>query len=90
MAEISIGSLIAPFRLFLSLLNGRKDRVEIQYSFTVPEYAERHSVSPATVFRWLNSGKLDSIKVGRVRRITVDDEKAFLVKHHEGDKRGEK
>lgn len=63
--------------------------MQYKYSYTIPEYAERHSVSKATVFRWLKSGKLDSLKIGHLRRITIEDESAFLAKYHVSNSGGQ-
>jgi excisionase family DNA binding protein len=47
-------------------------------SYTVQEIAIRHGVHRSTVYRWLESGKLKSIKIGRNRRVTVKQEQDFL------------
>ena len=47
-------------------------------TYTTAEIAKRHSVHRSTVYRWLDEGILKSIKIGRCRRITVDQEKEFL------------
>lgn len=57
-------------------------RIEVERSsYTVGEIAERNSVHVSTVNRWIASGRLRSIKVGKLRRITVDQEKQFLNSH---------
>jgi excisionase family DNA binding protein len=50
-------------------------------SYTVNEIAERNKVHVSTVNRWIVSGQIKSIKVGKLRRITVNQEKEFLDKH---------
>jgi excisionase family DNA binding protein len=47
-------------------------------SFTTAEIAARHSVHRSTVYRWINTGILKSVKIGRCRRITVDQENEFI------------
>ena len=47
-------------------------------SFTTAEIAARNSVHRSTVYRWIDAGILKSIKIGRCRRVTVDQEKEFL------------
>jgi excisionase family DNA binding protein len=47
-------------------------------TYTTEEIAKRHSVHRSTVYRWLDAGILKSIKIGRCRRITVEQEKEFL------------
>jgi excisionase family DNA binding protein len=50
-------------------------------SYKVSEIAERNRVHISTVNRWIASGRLRSIKIGKLRRITVDQEKQFLNSH---------
>jgi excisionase family DNA binding protein len=50
-------------------------------SYTVNEIADRNRVHVSTVNRWIASGRIKSIKVGKLRRITVNQEKEFLDKH---------
>ena len=50
-------------------------------SYTVNEIAERNKVHVSTVNRWIASGRIKSIKVGKLRRITVNQEQDFLDKH---------
>lgn len=46
-----------------------------------PEHvAERLAVSPLTVRKWLRSGKLKGIKIGRLWRITERDFQDFINK----------
>lgn len=53
-------------------------------SFSPKEIAMRNSVHISTVNRWLAAGQLKSLKIGRLRRITVEQEKEFLTSHAEG------
>jgi excisionase family DNA binding protein len=50
-------------------------------SFTVPEIAERNHVSVPTVYRAIQSGKLQTITLGEGKRrgirITLEQEKAW-------------
>lgn len=50
-------------------------------SYTIQEVAIRHGVHRSTVYRWIDKGILKSIKIGRCRRVTVDQEKEFLDSH---------
>ena len=50
-------------------------------SYTPKEIAARNSVHVSTVHRWLASGKLGSVKIGALRRITVQQEREFLEAH---------
>lgn len=50
-------------------------------SYTVSEIAERNRVHISTVNRWIASGRLRSLKLGKLRRITADQEKQFLNSH---------
>lgn len=54
-----------------------------QIGFSPKEFAGRYEVSAATVYRWIASGRLGSIKVGRCRRITLSHEAEFLEKHQD-------
>jgi excisionase family DNA binding protein len=47
---------------------------------TPDQVAERLSVSPLTVRKWLRSGKLKGMKVGRIWRITEKDFQDFIDK----------
>lgn len=40
---------------------------------TVKETADFFGVSPRTVFRWIKSGKLESVKIGGVVRIKKNE-----------------
>lgn len=46
-------------------------------AWTVPEYANRYRVCRATVYNWLSAGWLQSSKIGGVRRILPEHDKAF-------------
>ena len=50
-------------------------------SYTVKEIAERNSVHVSTVNRWLASGKLKSMKINKLRRVTAQQELDFLKSH---------
>lgn len=50
-------------------------------SYSPKEIAVRNSVHISTVNRWLASGRLKSVKIGRLRRITVEQEREFLYLH---------
>lgn len=45
---------------------------------TVKETADFFGVSPRTIFRWIKSGKLDSVKIGGVVRIKKDEIKRVI------------
>lgn len=40
---------------------------------TVKETADFFGVSPRTVFRWIKSGKLESVKIGGIVRIKGEE-----------------
>ena len=44
------------------------------------DIAERFDVAVQTVFYWLNSGKLDGFKVGRMWRISEENVQDFIKK----------
>jgi excisionase family DNA binding protein len=44
------------------------------------------NVPRATVYGWIATGALPSIKIGRVLLIAVDDLEAFLARHRRGDR----
>ena len=50
-------------------------------SMTIAQFAARHCVSKPTVYRWLKDGRLSSIKIGHVRRVTKLQELNFLKRH---------
>lgn len=45
---------------------------------TPEQVAERLQVVPKTIYRWLNDGRLEGIKLGRLWRVREDDLEAFL------------
>lgn len=45
---------------------------------TVKETADFFGVSPRTVFRWIKSGKLQSVKIGGVVRIKKNEIKRVI------------
>lgn len=46
--------------------------------YTVPEVAAFFRVKPATVYTWVKNHKLDSIRVGRLIRVTEGQLCAFM------------
>jgi excisionase family DNA binding protein len=48
---------------------------------TVKDIANRLQVSEQTVWRWIRSGELPSIKLGGQYRVSPDDLQDFLKKH---------
>lgn len=48
-------------------------RTELSPLMTIKEVAEYLKVSEATVWRWVKSGKLPSAKIGRTRRVKIED-----------------
>ena len=49
-------------------------------SYSFPEMAARHDTCLATVYNWHNRGWLKSIKIGRLRRVTPEQETEFLLR----------
>jgi excisionase family DNA binding protein len=45
---------------------------------TPEQVAERLQIVPKTVYRWLNDGRLEGVKLGRLWRVREDDLEAFL------------
>ena len=41
-------------------------------ALTVPEAAASVGVSRATIYRWITSGQLASVKIGGIRRVTPE------------------
>lgn len=39
----------------------------------IDEVADEFRVTRRTVFRWIKSGELESVKIGGTRRISIDD-----------------
>lgn len=50
-------------------------------SYTPREIAERNSVNISTVNRWIAEKRLKSLKIGRLRRVTWQQEQDFLNSH---------
>jgi excisionase family DNA binding protein len=48
------------------------------WGFTVPQVAERLNVHRATVYKWMDEGLLDFIKIGANRRIPKESVPALL------------
>jgi len=44
----------------------------------VPQVAERLGVSPKTVWRLVAAGEIESVKIGRARRIAPEDIAAYV------------
>jgi len=51
---------------------------------TVPQVAERMGLGRSTIYSFLQTGALPSLKVGRLRRIMAADLDAFVKKLKEG------
>ena len=47
-------------------------------SFSVPEFAKRHGISTATVWRRIASGEIAAFKTGHLTRILTDEEARWL------------
>lgn len=45
--------------------------------FTCKEVAERYGVSEYTVWRWIRSGRLDAVCIGRIYRVSLEQLEAF-------------
>jgi excisionase family DNA binding protein len=45
---------------------------------TVEEVADRLKVTPRTVYRWIDDGKLKALKIGGVVRVTEEDYQSFI------------
>lgn len=58
--------------------------VEQTPMLTVFDVAKRMNISERTVFRWIKTGKLKSVRVGRVVRVTPDDLNRFVQMHKSG------
>jgi excisionase family DNA binding protein len=54
----------------------RKRRQPAQW-LSVQQVADRFRVARVTVWRWIRSGRLTGIRVGRVRRIALEDLRGF-------------
>ena len=47
-------------------------------SFSVPEFAKRHGISTATVWRRIAAGEITAFKTGGLTRIRADEEARWL------------
>lgn len=47
-------------------------------SFSVPEFAKRHGISTATVWRRIAAGEIAAFKTGHLTRIRADEEARWL------------
>ncbi len=54
----------------------RKEPEPAQW-LTVQQVADHFQVARVTVWRWIRAGRLTGIRVGRVRRIPLEDLRAF-------------
>jgi excisionase family DNA binding protein len=50
----------------------------MRISYTVKEVAQALKVSPITIYRMVDDGRLKAVRVGRLLRFTPVDLKAFL------------
>lgn len=55
----------------------KSDVSKTQGWLTVQQVADRLQVSRVTVWRWIRSGRLAGIRVGRVRRIALENLRSF-------------
>ena len=46
--------------------------------YTIKEIAEKYKVTTTTVYRWIHTGKLQSIKLGDVVRVTDEQLNEFV------------
>lgn len=46
--------------------------------YSTKQLAEMLSVHPMTISKWIGSGKLDSVKIGKSRRVTDEALKKFI------------
>jgi excisionase family DNA binding protein len=51
---------------------------DLAWGFTVGQVAERMNVHRATVYQWMNDGRLDFVKIGANRRIPLESLLALL------------
>lgn len=51
--------------------------------FSIKEVANKLKVSYVTVYRWVESGSLKSVKAGKQHRIKAEDLESFLEKSKE-------
>lgn len=53
---------------------------------TVKEVAEAFRVSKRTIFRWINDGKIEAVKMGRTVRISNEEySKMMQLKENKGE-----
>lgn len=57
---------------------------QVPEMYRVEDVMAMMDVSKFTVYQWLRSGRLESIKVGKLRRISADQLNAFLAEHKTG------
>lgn len=50
----------------------------IEKLLSIPEAAEILGVSKWTLYSWCETGKVPSVKLGRLRKIRVEDLRAFI------------
>lgn len=50
-------------------------------AYTVPEVASLLSLSRSHVYELIHAGKIDTIKIGRARRITAKQLEMFVIRH---------
>lgn len=48
---------------------------------TPEQVSERLQVVPRTVYRWLSTGELQGVKLGRLWRVREEDLEAFILAH---------
>lgn len=53
---------------------------------SLPEGAEYLGISLATIYRWLNEGRIPSYKAGRVRRVKKTDLDSYMESGREEEK----
>jgi excisionase family DNA binding protein len=58
--------------------NNDSDNVYVDPYYTVEEVAAMLKITRATVYKWMNEGKLNYIQLEGVRRISRDDLRAFI------------
>ena len=56
--------------------------------YTVPGFAAKYHVCRNTVYNWIASGIVGSVKIGGSRRILPEHEQAFIARITEGDQGG--
>jgi excisionase family DNA binding protein len=66
----------------------RNENNESKRFLTVAEFANAHGVREPTVLRWVRSGELPSIRLGRRVLIPADALDRLLARREAGDERG--